>query len=172
MSKYEDDNMLKKLSSLCDVDDFSKEADEDEGLMSDTSDNADTDAFRALAMEFGIISEASEDEDGDGEADESGDESTVVDQIDDEQDDFYSEAGEMDEGMIKIAYEAVDTKMAQLGITPFDYANAILQNEHLAGIVAENAEKLAAVQDMPFSKVADDMIDAIVSIVNMSDDEE
>ncbi len=164
MSKYEDDNMLQKLSSLCDVDDFSKTADEDEGLISDAADDADTDAFKALAMEFGIISEAGEDDDDQNEDDDS-DESAIVDQID-------SEAGEMDDGMIKVAYEAVDTKMAQLGITPFDYANAILQNEHLAGIVAENAEKLAAVQDMPYSQVADDMIDAIVSIVNMSDYED
>lgn len=94
----------------------------------------------------------------DSKEDDSEEEDSKEEKPEEDESEDKEASEEYDEEVIKLAYDKALLKLANSGMTLYDYVAARVGDEHLASEISDKSYKLAALSDQNSMKVADDII--------------
>ena len=110
------------------------------------------------APEAPVAEKTAEEKEEDSKEDDSEEEDSKEEKPEEDASEDKEASEEYDEEVIKLAYDKALLKLANSGMTLYDYVAARVGNEHLASEISDKSYKLAALSDQNSMKVADDII--------------
>lgn len=110
------------------------------------------------APEAPVAEKTAEEKEEDSKEDDSEEKDSKEEKPEEDASEDKEASEEYDEEVIKLAYDKALLKLANSGMTLYDYVAARVGDEHLASEISDKSYKLAALSDQNSMKVADDII--------------